>query len=573
MMQPGKWWIGLLPLAILVTIAATMTGETIEADIAGRARSALARVATPQTLADASVAVDGRDVAISGTALSREAAPAVAAEIAKEDGVRVVIDKTAAPGLAKPFVLSLERRGKALALSGNVPPGARETLHAAAAAKGFALADEAAYAFGAPENFDALAVYAIAVLDALGDGELILSDASLTASGAAASFDAYDQALAALRSPPAGVAVKAVEVTAPRVAPFVWSAAKSGALVSLFGYAPSPAVHDALVSEAASLEGATTLADQSRVASGAPAEFAAAARAALRALERLENGRAALADNRLSIAGAGKPNVASASVAAQLRAALPKGFELGEVEVAAGIVSPYVFTARKQDGVLALSGYAPNAATHAQLVTLVRKRFGGEIADEIGVAAGAPPGFDRAADAALRAVTRLRTGAAAISDRRVAIEGAAFTARAAEEIKARLARETPEGFESSALLGVASPEDEIAPAELHAAVAKTIAPGFAFSADHSALAEDALPVADALAFLLLRSPGAAVDIIGRFDGAGSEAENEAIGRRRAAALRDYLVAAGVAAARLTAAGSGGASGGDAPARRIELMVK
>ncbi|BGE86588.1 MULTISPECIES: OmpA family protein [Methylosinus] len=571
MMQPGKWWIGLLPLAILVTIAAIMNGEKIEADIAGRARSALTRAATPQSLADAAVTVDGRDVTLSGTALSREAAAPVVAEIAKEDGVRAVIDMTAAPGLAKPFVLTLARHSKTLALSGHVPPNARETLRAAAAAEGLTLTDETAYAFGAPANFDALAAYAVAVLDALGDGEAVLSDATLTASGAAASFDAYDRALATLRSPPAGVEVKMIEVAAPRVAPFVWSATKSGASVSLFGYAPTPAVHEALASEAAALAGAATLADQSRVASGAPSEFAAAARAALTTLDGLESGKVALADDRVSITGVGKPNMTSAAVETRLRAALPKGFTLGAVEIAAGIVSPYVLTARKDDGVLALSGFAPDSAARERLVALVRRRFGGEIAGEIGVAAGAPAGFDRAAAAALRAVTRLRTGAAAISDRRIAVEGAAFTARAAEDIKARLAKETPEGFESSALLGLASPEDEIAPAELHAAIARTVAPGFSFSADHSALAEEAEPVADALAFVLLRAPRAKVAIIGRFDGAGSEAENETIGRRRAEALRDYLVAAGVDATRLKAAASG-ASGDDAPGRRIELMV-
>ncbi|MBY6243451.1 OmpA family protein [Methylosinus sp. Sm6] len=571
-MQPGKWWIGLPPLAILFAVAATMIGEKIEADIAGRARSSLARAQTPQALADAALAIEGRDVTLSGTALLPEAVELIVGAIERQDGVRSVLDKTAPPALARPFAFSVERRGKTLVLAGHEPPGERERIRAAAAGKGFEIADEAVLARGAPANFAALASYAVGVLDALGDGKVAFSGASLTATGAPASFDAYDRALAALDSPPAGIEAKAVDVTPPGVTPFVWSAVKSGASLSLFGYAPTPAIRAALASEAAALAGAGTVADQSRVASGAPAEFAAAARLALGALAGLDSGKAALADASLSIEGSGKPNVAPAAVEAGLRAALPKGFALGETKIAAGVASPYVLTARKQDETLALSGYAPDDATRARLVASARRRFGGEIAAGVDLAAGAPAGFAKAAEAALRAVARLRTGAAAISDRRIAIEGAAYTAPAAADIKTRLASETPEGFEASALVGVASPADPITPAELRATVAKTVAPGFSFSADHTALAEDSLPIADALGFALLRSPSAVLEIIGYFDGAGSAEENQTIARRRAETLRDYLIAAGVAAGRLRAS-SGAAAGGDAPHRRIEFMVE
>lgn len=571
MIQPSKWWIGLPPLAILFALAMNLNGEKIEAEIASRARSALSR--EPQALAEAVIAVDGRDVTISGVALSREAVERIVAAIARQEGVRAVLDKTAAPVVAKPFVLSLERKGKALTLGGHAPPGeAREALRAAAAGKGFDVVDDAGYALGAPEDFGALANYALALLDALGDGKATLSDARLAVAGAPATFEAYDRALAALKSPPAGAVVETADIAPPKVAPFVWSAVKGRETVSLFGYAPSPEVRETLVREAAAL--AKTVSDQSRVAGGAPADFAGAATAALGALAGLEQGKAALTDASLSIEGAGKANVASASVEASLRAALPKGFRLGEVKIAAGVVSPYVLTARKEESALALSGHAPDPATHQRLVALVGKAFGGKIEDGLATGAGAPAGFERAAAAALRALTRLNNGAAAISDRRVAIEGEAFVPSAADDIPARLAKEIPEGFETSARIGVAPRGEEIAWGELHAKVAATVAPGLSFSTDHSALAEESLPVADALVFILLRSPGAAVEIVGHYEGAGSASENQAIARRRAEVLRDYLVAAGVDARRLTASGVGEAPGeGAAPQRRIEFLVK
>jgi OOP family OmpA-OmpF porin len=571
MIQPSKWWIGLLPLAVLFVIAMTVNGERIEADIAGRARSALSR--EPQALAEAAIAVDGRDVTLSGVALSREGVGRIVATIERQEGVRAVLDKTAAPAVAKPFVFFLERRGKAVTLGGHAPPGeAREALRAAVAGKNFDLDDSAGYALGAPADFGVVADYALAVLDALGNGRATVSDGRLAVTGSPASFDAYDRALAALQSPPAGLIVEKAEIAPPIVAPFVWSAVKSGETVSFFGYAPSPEAREALARDAATL--AKTVNDQTRVAGGAPADFAGAVTAALGALAGLERGKVALTGASLSIEGAGKANIGSASVEASLRAALPKAFRLGEVKVVAGVVSPYVLTARKEESALALSGYAPDPATHQRLVALARKGFGGKIEDGLAEAAGAPAGFERAAAAALHALTRLHNGAAAISDRRVAIEGDAFTRQGADDIGARLGKEMPEGFETSARIGVAPRGEEIAWAELHARVAAIVAPGLSFSADHSAIAEDSLPVADALAFVLLRSPGAVVDIVGHYEGAGSTSENQAIARRRAEVVRDHLVAAGLDPRRLTASGVGDASGdGGTPRRRIEFSIK
>lgn len=474
MIQPSKWWMGLPPLAVLFTVAATMSGETIESEIAARLRAIVAKA--PAALTDATVTVDGRDVTVSGTTLQKDAVEKLLESLAAQDGVRAVFDKTA-----------LDKSSQSSRDTPSAPPAA-----------------------AAP----------------------------------------------------------------PPVSPFVWSAVKDGDSVTISGYAPSQEARDTLAEAAATLASVASVGDGSRVASGAPADFAAAARLALGALAGLEQGKATLTDTSLSIEGAGKANVGAAAVEASLRAALPKGFRLGAVAVAAGDVSPYVFTARKQNGAVTLGGHAPDAATHERLVRTAETGGGGKVADEIAVAGGAPQHFESAASAALRALARLDTGAAAISDRRIAIEGSAYIERSVADIKGKLSWQTPEGYELSARLSAEPIVDDIAPAEIYARLAATVAPGLFFTADNSAIAGDSLPVADALANTLLRCPSVALAIVGHFTGAGGAAEDEAVALRRAEIVRDYLVAAGVDAARLTASGAAsGAAEGGAPPRRIEFQVK
>ena len=119
MIQPMKWWIGLPVLAILVAIVATSRVDEIEKDLGDRVRAALDN--SGGAIERASVAVDGRDVSLSGVALAPDAAAGAVGAASAVEGVRLVVDATTPPPLAKPFVFSLERKGKTLSLSGYAP--------------------------------------------------------------------------------------------------------------------------------------------------------------------------------------------------------------------------------------------------------------------------------------------------------------------------------------------------------------------------------------------------------------------------------------------------------------------
>jgi OOP family OmpA-OmpF porin len=572
MIQPRKWWVGLPVVAILFALAATLNSETLENDLADRARAALAQ--PPRTLHDAQVTASGRDVTIAGVVLSREAAAKAVDKVEQLPGVRAVVDATTAPPVAKPFVFVLQRRDKNIALSGNAPfAGERERIRAAAQSRGFETTDTASYAAGAPKNFEALATYALAVLAELDDGRVTLSDDALSVSGAARTFDTYDRTLSALRSPPLGAHFAAVEVKPPRAAPFVWKAAKSGEAVVLSGFVPSNEIRDFLHAKAAAL-GAVEIKDETRIASGEPSGgFADAAAVALAELANLTEGKAALTDAQLSIEGSGKPNVTKAGVEAHARGGLPKGFALGPVDVAAGIVSPYAFKAQRDGSTLTLSGYAPDENARATIAESAAHAFDGKIVNGLAIADGAPRGYVSAVTASLQALARLADGAVSVSDREITLEGAAFHSKAPADIERRLASQLPDGFKSAARLAVIDAQQPAEPGRLRLDLAAIAERGLSFDAGDR-LDPRSFPVLDAFASTLLRSPDVAIDVIGRTDEAGHEAE--AIMRRRAQAVVDYLLQAGVEPTRLTATGfaaSEADNGGGAQNRRIEFAIK
>lgn len=577
MLQPKKWWIGLPLLAVLFVLFAALHAEKIETDIAARVRATLAGAS--RAIDNAQVAVSGRDVSISGLTLSPTAKTQALQEAGRQEGVRSVTDKTEVPALAKPFVFVLERKAGKITLSGHAPvTGEREKIRAVAA-RGAEVLDSAAYAAGAPKQFEALTTFALAQLAKLDPGKVTLSDATLSISGEVKTNADYESVVAALKAPPAGATVTAVEILAPRVSPFVWSAAKLGGAIALSGAAPSNNARAFIAAKAAAAGAGVN--DETRIASGAPrGDFAAAAAFALTELAKLTRGKVVLSDAALTIEGAGQKNVAKTTIEADARRSLPQGFELAKIDVASGTFSPYLFGARKSGATLTLSGYAPDDAAHAKLLQYAKRSFDGDIVDDITLASGAPSNFLDAVSASLRALARLTTGKLDMSDTNVSLEGEAFHQKAAAGVQAQLAGALPAGFKSNARLG-AKPAGEIERARCWPLFAEIASKGIAFDASGSAIDADSFPVVDALAAAMMRCPALKIEISGHTDASGAREANESLSKRRAQAVLDYLANAGVDPLKLTAVGHGGArpsasndsEGGRAQNRRIEFWIK
>jgi len=122
-----------------------------------------------------------------------------------------------------------------------------------------------------------------------------------------------------------------------------------------------------------------------------------------------------------------------------------------------------------------------------------------------------------------------------------------------------------------------------APISVAAAAAKKqiVLRGINFDFDKSNIKPEAEPVLDAAVDVLKENPGVNVRVAGYTDGIGTDAYNQGLSERRANAVKNYLVAHGIEASRLTAVGFGKADpvasnatkDGRAQNRRVTLDVQ
>lgn len=104
--------------------------------------------------------------------------------------------------------------------------------------------------------------------------------------------------------------------------------------------------------------------------------------------------------------------------------------------------------------------------------------------------------------------------------------------------------------------------------------------GVTFATDQSAIQAQYRPTLDKVAAVLDEYNQTLVDVYGHTDSVGADSYNYALSERRAAAVRDYLVARGVESARLGTRGFGetqpiadnGTEEGRAANRRVEIKI-
>lgn len=586
MVQPKKWALGLLPLAILALVAALWRQGSVEKDLSARVADGLAKGG----LSWAKSVVVGRDGTLSGEAPSPEERAKAQSVADSVFGVRKVADAMTVLPEAKPFTFTVLRDGAKITLAGAVPPGdLREKLVDAIrkSGSGLTVVDELRPSRGAPAAFGALADAGLSNLVKLSQGTLSISDSALSLSGRAADFSGYRDIRAALAKLPAGTTLaKGLgpgDILPPVAAPFAFSAELGPAGIALSGAYPTEAAREKVLAAAKAIGVAVT--DRLQIADGAPkGDWAGAASLLVAELGKLEAGRGSLTDGRAALAGRAKGLLAEEDFRNDLQA-LPAGFTLTDLKIESRVVRPYRFNAERRGDTLTLIGHVPDAKARASVLDVARTYFEGDrIDDRLQEGLGEPSGFLAAVQTGLQELSRLADGASlSISDGVAALKGAALFDAARDQIAQGFAQGLPQGFQRKIEVSTAPlpPAVESLPdcQALYTNLLKTRT--VRFKSGSADLSEASRAILDRLAVISLRCTTARVEIGGHTDNDGSPQSNAELSRRRAETVGVYLVRAGVAAARLEPVGFGETvpvAPNDTPEnkaknRRIEFFVK
>jgi OOP family OmpA-OmpF porin len=367
----------------------------------------------------------------------------------------------------------------------------------------------------------------------------------------------------------------------PEVRPYLWSAERDVVRVTLGGAAPLPASKSRLLEAARASLGGIEVVDHMGLARGAPPRFDAAALLLIDQVGKLKDGKITVSDATVSLSGMARDLGGREAIAAALKN-LPEGFSVAANEVKA---PPYIFQANKDPVAvtLTLTGYVPDNNVHAALaVAAGRKFFNEKVVDNLKASVGAAPGFANAVTRALGALSRLSTGSLVVSDREVKLSGDALYDAAAGQIRAGLAKDMPQGWQVKADISIkpaAAPVDATVCQQLFS---ELLGKGkIRFEAGQATIDPDSAGLLDRLIEIALRCSTANIEIAGHTDADGEDGFNQTLSEKRAQAVEDYLVKAGLPADRFTAIGYGSTQPlatndtdeGKAQNRRIDFMVR
>jgi OmpA-OmpF porin, OOP family len=367
----------------------------------------------------------------------------------------------------------------------------------------------------------------------------------------------------------------------PEAKPFVWSAERDVVRVTLGGSAPLPASKGRLLEAARADLGGVEVVDQMNLSRGAPPRFDNAALLMLDQIGKLKDGKVTISDNKVSLSGMARDLGGREAIAAALKN-LPEGFSVALNEIKA---PPYIFQAYKDPVAvtLTLTGYVPDNNVHAAIAAAAERKFFSEkVVDNLKASIGAPTGFAAAVVPALGALSRLSTGTLVVSDREVKLSGDAFYDGAAAQIRGGLPKEFPQGFQLKADISVKPESAPVDPTVCQQLFSELLAKGkIRFDSGRATIDPDSAGLLDRLIEIALRCPTANIEIAGHTDADGEDAFNQALSEKRAQAVTDYLVKAGLPASRFTATGYGSTQPvatndtdeGKAQNRRIDFLVR
>jgi OmpA-OmpF porin, OOP family len=169
-----------------------------------------------------------------------------------------------------------------------------------------------------------------------------------------------------------------------------------------------------------------------------------------------------------------------------------------------------------------------------------------------------------------------------VSDREVKLSGDALYDAAAAQIRAGLEKDFPQGWQVKGDISVKPAAAPVDPTVCQQLLSELLAKGkIRFESGRAGIDADSSGLLDRLTETALRCPTATIEIAGHTDTDGEDAFNQMLSEKRAQAVMDYLVRAGLPANRFTATGYGSTQPvasndtdeGKAQNRRIDFLVR
>lgn len=444
-----KWiWPGIFAVVLLTALSTWFKADVVQDDLTAKA---LQDLQAEHSWAD--VSLDGRDLTLSGAAPSPEAAEAALKIADQAYDVRIVTDASDLLALASPFALNATKSEGKVVLTGNVPNDdvrAEIVASAKAAAPNATIDDQMTLARGAGEGFSDWAKFSIGELSGLETGTASLSDADISVEGVASSFDAYDATVANLAGtvPADGKVVKA-DITPPTASPYEWMADYDGKAVTLSGFAPSNDARNAVEASVKEQLPEATVTNNLRIAEGAPANLADAAKYATGFFPGFTQGRASFSDNNFSISGVAKSPAEFEAAQANI-GNLTSGFELAENNIQPTGVSPYEWNASKDGQAIVLTGFAPGTAARDRIEANAKSNFpSATIDNQLKIAGGETALYDPATGYSLDMLKNFSSGEAKMVNDNLTITGRAQSFEAYDAAVAAAAN-APEGVSLNA---------------------------------------------------------------------------------------------------------------------------
>lgn len=439
----------------------------------------------------------------------------------------------------------------------------------------------AAWTATVPLEADLTAHAAAALKDSVLDKATIATAGrDITFSADAFSEQGRSSAVASVEAVPGVRLVNDLTTLVPETKPFVWAIERDVAKVTLSGSVPLPVVRTKLLEAARTTFAGTEIDDRMNFSRSAPSRFEAAAALLIAQVGKLKTGKIAISDATVTLSGMARELGGREAIAAALKN-LPEGYSVAN-EIHA---PPYIFEANKDPvaATLTLTGYVPDNAVHAAIVASAgRKFFGEKVIDKLKASVGEPANFTEVVTRMLGVLSRLSTGTLVVSDRNVSISGDALYDAAGSQIRADLPKGMPQGWQAKAEVSVkpaAAPVDSTVCQQLFADLLGKGA--IRFETGRPTLDADSVGLLDRLTETALRCPTATIEVVGHTDSDGGDSFNQTLSERRAQAVVDYMVKAGMPADRFKPMGYGSAQPvaandtdeGKAKNRRIDFIVR